>query len=151
MNDVQLTKEEIYRIKVWNVLKRAALAVLIFITISLIGCPYYRVFEQRMTGKAELERAKYNRLVKTTEAEATRIAAVDLAAADTIRAHGIATTNKIIGTSLKNNEEYLHFVWLQALEKSKGETIYIPTEANFPILEAGRLSRKQVVEPIPSE
>ena len=44
--------------------------------------------------------------------------------------------NRIIGQSLKGNEEYLNYLWINNIEKSNSEKIYIPTEAGMPILEA---------------
>lgn len=44
--------------------------------------------------------------------------------------------DKIIGQSLKGNEEYLNYLWINNIEKSNSEKIYIPTEAGMPILEA---------------
>jgi hypothetical protein len=54
------------------------------------------------------------------------------------RAHGVAEANKIIGNSLKGNEAYLRYLWIHNLAESKGDVIYVPTEAGLPILEAGR-------------
>jgi hypothetical protein len=33
---------------------------------------------------------------------------------------------------------YLHYLWIHNLAETRNEVIYIPTEANLPILEAGR-------------
>ena len=49
------------------------------------------------------------------------------------RQHGWYT-----GESLKNNESYLRYLWIQGLQDGTSEVIYIPTEANLPILEAAR-------------
>lgn len=113
------------------------LAVVAIIFLFLWGCPNYKVYQQRLLGKAELERATYNRKVAEQEAVAKKSAAKDLAAADTIRAHGVARSNQIIGQSLKTNHEYLHWLWIEQLEKAN--VVYVPTEANLPIIEAGRL------------
>ena len=59
-------------------------------------------------------------------------------AADIERAKAAAEANRIIGASLKNNEEYLRYIWIKGLQDGKGERIYIPTEAGLPILEAGK-------------
>ena len=65
-----------------------------------------------------------------------------LADADVLRAEGAAKANKIIGDSLKDNEAYLRYLWIQNLENSKEhQVIYIPTEAGLPILEATRLKK----------
>ncbi|MEO7040687.1 MAG: membrane protease subunit [Gemmatimonadaceae bacterium] len=105
-----------------------------------IGCPQYAVYEQRKTGEAELARATSNRTISVTEAHAKFEAAIELAKADTVRAHGIAESNAIIGQSLKGNPEYLTWLYLDNLKDTKDQIIYIPTEASLPILEAGRLA-----------
>lgn len=120
----------------WLVIGLIALVALLMFII-----PKYNVWSSGLKGKAELRRAEQNRQIKTEEARALKEAAYELAAADTIRARGIALSNAIIGESLRNNEIYLKFLWLQALEKNEGDVIYIPTEGNFPIMEAGRFNR----------
>jgi regulator of protease activity HflC (stomatin/prohibitin superfamily) len=112
----------------------------------LVGCPRYRVYTQEMEGKAELQRAISNRQIAIQEAHAKMEAAKDLAQAEIIRARGIAKANQIIGNSLKNNEAYLHWLWIDQLENNKNSVIYIPTEANLPIMEANRL-RGQIQQP----
>ncbi len=62
-----------------------------------------------------------------------------LADAEVIRARGVAEANKIIGDSLQGNEGYLRYLWITSLENSNQQVIYIPTEANLPILEASRM------------
>jgi regulator of protease activity HflC (stomatin/prohibitin superfamily) len=115
---------------------------LILISALLYGCPTYRVWQQGKEGEAELKKAQQNRQITIQEAQAKKEAAVMLAEAEIIRAKGIDSVNRIIADGLKGNEAYLHYLWLQALEKNSGDIIYIPTEANMPILEAGRLSKK---------
>jgi len=64
--------------------------------------------------------------------------AKNLAKAEIERAKGVAEANKIIGESLKGNEAYLRYLWIQSLSDGHSETIYVPTEANLPVLEATR-------------
>ncbi len=63
-----------------------------------------------------------------------------LADAEVLRAEGVAKANKIIGESLKENEQYLRYLWITDVAgKDVNKTVvYIPTEANIPILEATR-------------
>lgn len=121
------------------------IALVLGITLVMWGCPRYGVYEQNLKGEAELARAAQNRQIAVQEAEAKKESAKALADAEVIRAEGVAKANKIIGESLKGNEVYLHYLWLQTLEQSKGETIYIPTEANFPLMEAGRLNKHSAI------
>ncbi len=68
--------------------------------------------------------------------------AKSLAMAEVERAKGVAEANQIIGESLKGNESYLRYLWIQGLQYGSSEVIYIPTEANLPILEASRKLQK---------
>ena len=113
----------------------------IVIGAALVGCPKYNVYAQRLTGEAELARAESNRKIAVAEAEARKESAKQLAEAEVIRAEGVAKANKIIGDSLKNNEAYLRYLYITGLTDngSGAQTIYIPTEAGLPILEAKRL------------
>jgi predicted aminopeptidase len=114
-------------------------SVIAVICLGLWGCPNYHVYEQRLTGEAELARATYSKQVAVQEAQAKFEAAESLAKAEIRRAEGVAKANTIIGESLKNNESYLRYLWINNLDHEVAKTvIYIPTEAGLPILEAGR-------------
>lgn len=118
-----------------------AVFLLLLIVVPLAGCPTYHVWEQHMKGEAELARAESNRKVLIAQSKATRLAAAELAASDTIRAHGEARSNEIIGNSLagERGAARLRYLWIQGLENGNNrETIYIPTEAGLPITEASR-------------
>jgi len=52
------------------------------------------------------------------------------------KAKGIAESNKIIAGSISEN--YLRYLWVESLQNSEKQIVYIPTEANLPIMEAGR-------------
>ena len=102
------------------------------------GLPKYNVWQKGLAGEAELKQAEWNRQIAIREAEAKRESAVALAQAEVERAKGVAQANKIIGDSLEGNESYLRYLWIQGLNDGSGEVIYVPTEANLPILEATR-------------
>lgn len=107
---------------------------------SMWGCPRYAVYEQGLRGEAELARAEQNRKIKIQEAQASRDAAKMLADAEVERAKGVAEANKIIGDSLKGNQDYLRYLWIQNLQEgATPQVVYVPTEAGLPILEAGRI------------
>ena len=120
--------------------------LLVLLLFSLSGCgmwPPYRVWEQRLEGEAELAKAQYSRQVQIQDAQSKLEAARSLAGAEVERAKGVAAANKIIGESLKDNESYLRYLWISNLEQGEHkETIYIPTEAGLPILEAGKRGNK---------
>lgn len=136
---------------------------LITIILSFWAWPKYNVYKQELNGRAALKEAEWSKQILIEEAKAREQAAlmqakakVTLAeaegkakivrakaegAADIERAKAAAEANRIIGESLKNNEEYLRYVWIKGLQDGKGERIYIPTEAGLPILEAGKAGK----------
>lgn len=109
---------------------------------AMYGCPRYQVYTQELAGEAELARASQSRQIKIHEAKAKLEAATLDAQAEIERAKGVAEANKIIGDSLKGNEAYLHYLWIQGLQEgATPQVVYVPTEAGLPILEAGRIAR----------
>lgn len=117
----------------------AVVLLLGLIVLGLWGCPQYKVYNQRKEGEAMLAHAQSSREVAVAEAKAKMESATLLAQADTIRAHGIARSNQIIGKSL--TPAYLHWFWIDNIDKSNN-VIYVPTETNLPIMEAGRFFPK---------
>lgn len=118
---------------------------------SVAGCmrwyPEYNVYQQRMAGEAELAQAQYSKQVQVADAEGKLAAAKKLAEVEVARAGGVAQANKIIGDSLKDNEAYLRYLWITDTSAAKPSLIYVPTEANMPILEAGRLHAQPIPTP----
>ena len=110
--------------------------VIVFGSIIFIGGPQYNVWQQSLAGKAELQKAEYTRQVAVLEAQAKKDSAQQLAEAEVIRAEGVAKANKIIGDSLKNNREYLQYLYITGIEdgaKNGNVTIYVPTEGGMPV------------------
>ena len=123
--------------------KRISIAVLstllILIVVGMVGCPTYNVYVQKMQGAAMLAHAQSSKEIAVAEAKAKMESATLLAQAEVARAEGVAKANKIIGESLKNNEAYLRYLWINDLGQNTGKTVvYVPTEGNLPILEATR-------------
>jgi hypothetical protein len=112
--------------------------IVILIASSMAGCPRYRVWQQGLVGKAALERAMQDRQIAVQEAQAKKESSVLLAAAEIERAKGVAEANKIIGNSLKGNDAYLRYLWIDGLKSDRSQVIYVPTEAGLPILEDGK-------------
>jgi len=116
-------------------------AFLLFMA-GAFGCPAWGVYHRCMEGEAELAQAQSNRQIAILEAESKATAAQHLADAEVVRARGIAQANQIIGDSLNGNEAYLHYLWIETLEHNVDKTIvYVPTESNLPVLEAGRFGK----------
>lgn len=107
--------------------------------LLLWGYPKYRVWQKELSGKADLKEAEWSRQIAVEEAKARKESATLDAEAEVERAKGVAEANLIIGNSLRENEAYLKYLWVQGLHDGSSEVIYVPTESNLPILEAGRL------------
>jgi len=122
-----------------KIFAKAVMSGLIIIASSIGGCMYgmprYNVYHQELEGEAELAKANFSKQVAIQEAHAKMESAKLLADAEVIRAEGVAKANKIIGDSLTNNEAYLHYLFVNNLEHTQNQIIYVPTEANLPILE----------------
>lgn len=121
-------------------------AILAFTSAVLAGCPRYNVWEQGLAGQAALRRAEQDRQIAVQEAQAKKDASRLLAEAEVERARGVAEANKIIGEGLRGHEEYLRYLWIMSLEHTassvNGSTVvYVPTEANLPVLEAQRIGK----------
>lgn len=114
-----------------------ATVILGFIVLGMWGCPQYKVYSARKDGESQLAHAQSSKEVKVAEAKANMESAAYNAQADTIRAHGIARAISIVGEKLKGQQEYLHWLWIDNIEKNPNAVIYVPTEANLPIMEAG--------------
>ncbi len=121
----------------------AVIAIGLMIWGAMAVSRVYNVWAYKKAGEAQLAEATYSRQIAVKEADAKASAAVELAKAEIIRARGVAQANKIIGQSLNHNESYLRYLWIQTLESQHNKVIYVPTEANLPILEAGRLSKRK--------
>jgi len=103
--------------------------------------PVYNVWSSKLSGVAQLLKAESSKRIAVLDAEARKDSASALAEAEVIRARGVAEANRIIGDSLKNNEAYLRYLYINNLNEAGNKSnsiIYIPTEAGLPILEAGR-------------
>lgn len=96
--------------------------------------PLLKPWRAKQSGKAELAQAEQNRQIAILEATAKKDSFIQLAEAEVIRAEGIAKANKIIAGSI--TEEYLKYRFIEGLNDGNTEVIYVPTEANLPILEA---------------
>ena len=113
--------------------------IVLFVAALMPISRLYDVWAQGKEGEAELAKAESNRQIKTLEAKAAEESAKFLANSEVIRAEGVAKANMIIGDSLKQNEAYLRYLWIQGLQTNQMQVVYVPTEANLPIMEANRL------------
>lgn len=116
---------------------------LVLTAVGLVGCPQYAVYSQRLQGQALLAHAQAAKEVAVAEAKAKMESSKFLMEAEITRAQGVAKANQIIGESLKDNESYLRYLWITDVAASGTDktVVYVPTEANLPILEANRLKK----------
>jgi regulator of protease activity HflC (stomatin/prohibitin superfamily) len=116
---------------VWYWMVRV-LGVIGLVTAAILGgCPQYNVYSARLQGEAVQAQAHGARQALVSQAEAERDAAK-------MRAEAIA----IVGQAAKDFPEYRtqEFIgaFAEAMHNGKiNQIIYVPTEANVPILEAG--------------
>jgi hypothetical protein len=128
---------------VGRILSAIVLFCVTVVVVLMIALPQYGVWQKELRGKAMLREAEWQKRVLVEDAQAKMDAASLLASAEVERARGVAEANEIIGMSLRENEAYLRYLWINGLHDGSSEIIYVPTEANLPILEAtrGLLSR----------
>lgn len=121
--------------KTWTI-TFVVLAV-IFVVVTPVIVPYYQVWEQEMSGKAEFAKAEQNRKIKIEEAKANLEAEKLNAQAEVERAKGAAEAIKIENGSI--TPTYIQYLWVRQQSNLSDKTvIYIPTETNLPLLEAGK-------------
>lgn len=123
------------------------LGVLLLVAAGMLAMPQYRVYEQRLAGEAKLREAEFSKQIQEMDAKGKLAASKMLADAEVERAKGVAEANKIIGTSLKDNPDYLTWLWVEKVADNGNGIIYIPTEGGMPILEAGRGLNRRTPEP----
>ena len=116
-------------------------SVCLFIIIcvgSCVGIPYYNVWEQEMSGKAEFAKAEQNRKIRIEEAKANLESEKLNAQSEIERAKGAAEAIKIENGAI--TPTYIQYLWVrqQNLSSDNSKIIYIPTETGLPVLEAGR-------------
>jgi hypothetical protein len=102
------------------------------------GLPKYKIYKQNLHGQADLREAEWTKKISIETAKAGLASAEFYKKTEIKKAEGIAAANKIIGDSLEKNPRYLQYHWIEALGETQNRVIYVPTEGNMPILEAGK-------------
>lgn len=114
-----------------------SISILFLVIVGFtIAVPYYNVWQQEMSGKAEFAKAEQNRKIKIEEAKANLEAEKLNAQAEIERAKGAAEAIKIENNSI--TPTYIQYLWVRQQNTNANKIIYIPTEAGLPILEAGK-------------
>ena len=88
-------------------------------------------FAQSIEAKLRAEQESFQKEFEL--AKAKKDAEIEVA-----RAEGVAKSNEIIANSI--SDKYLRYKWIEGLQNNKDNmtVVYVPTEANLPIMEAGR-------------
>lgn len=118
---------------IWGIVVLAIISLAVILGL-MFGLPLYNVWQQEMSGKAELAKAEQNRQIKIEEAKANLEAEKLNAQAEVERAKGAAEAIRIENGSL--TPTYIQYLWVRQQNNVPDKVIYIPTEANLPILEA---------------
>lgn len=115
---------------------------IVMIVMSLmLGLPKYNVWRSNIAiekaenyGKAAMAEAEENRKIVVEEAKANLEVQKLNSQAEVVRAEGMAKSIEIENGKL--TQLYIQYLWVRNIDKMDGSKIYIPTEANLPILEA---------------
>lgn len=133
---------------------------------GLVGYPHWSVWAAHQKGLADLTRARNEQQIQVSVAQGrldgaelnkkariieeiadaeARFQAAELnKKAAVIEAEAVSAQIKEIGAQLTSHDLYLRWQWIKMMEEVGAEgtqTIYVPTEGNLPILEAGRLKK----------
>lgn len=114
-------------------------AVMAVILFSLFGYPVWNVWASKKNGEADYQQAINEQRIQIVEAQARFDAAELNKKAAIVEAQAVAAQVREIGEQLTKHDLYLKWQWIKMMEDrdTDTETIYVPTEAGLPILEAG--------------
>jgi len=113
----------------------AGLGAVVVIIILMVSLPLYSVWQQGLSGKAAL-----------TKAEQTRQIIVEQARAEKDSAELRADAIEIVGAAAQKYPEYRKQEFMGAFAEALNngnieKIIFVPTEAQIPITEAGRTNQ----------
>lgn len=135
--DVEIRKDNL---KVTVFFALTILAIILVVLGLLFGAIWgwktMSIWSKQQGGKAALAEAEYSKQVQVEEAKANLEAEKLNAQAEVERAKGAAEAIEIEGGNLSEN--YIRYLWVRNLEKSRDALIYVPTEGGIPLMEAGR-------------
>lgn len=124
-----------YGVGVGGIFTIVLLALLVIVG-AMAGCPQWNVYNARLSGEAALAKANSTKQVLVTQAQAEKDAA-------TLRAQAIEIVGKAAQEYPQYRQQEFIGAFAEALQDGKiSQIIYVPTEANIPIIEAGRLAHE---------
>lgn len=93
------------------------------------------LFKAEFSKKAKVEQAKADFESAKLEADTRLIESEANAKSKLIEANAKSKAIEVVGNALKRNPEYLKFQMIEGMYRYKSnKTIYVPTEANLPII-----------------
>lgn len=136
---------------VWRIIILLLFVVGIIWGLCALG-QIYGVWAAHKTGQADLAMAHNEQQIQVAKAKGRLDAAELNKEAEIIDASAVAKSVEIIGKALHDNQGYLQWKWIHMMEeRDSGDTIYVPTEAGLPILEAGNRKAKSQPTAAPAE
>ncbi len=115
------------------------LFVLVLIAWFLFGYPIWKVWAKEKQGEADLQQAHKEQQIQVSKAQGRVDAAQLNKQAAIIEAEAVSAQIERIGKQLTEHDLYLKWQWIKMMEeRPESSVIYVPTEANLPILEAGK-------------
>jgi regulator of protease activity HflC (stomatin/prohibitin superfamily) len=113
-------------------------AIVVVIAWQLFGYPIWKVWASQKQGEADLQQAHKEQQIQVSKAQG-RVDAAELnKQAAIIEAEAVSAQIESIGKQLTEHDLYLKWQWIKMMEeRPESSVIYVPTEANLPILEAG--------------
>jgi hypothetical protein len=111
---------------------------------SLVVRPHWEVWASHQQGLADLAVARNEQQIQVAKAQSRLDAAGLNKLAAIVEAEAVAAQITAIGAQLKEHDLYLRWQWIKMMEdgNSGAKVIYVPTEANLPILEATRMQKR---------
>jgi len=130
----------------WIIIKIIGAIVAVLLAWGRFGYQKWKVWASHQSGLADLTRARNEQQIQIAQADSRLAAAEKNKQAAIIEAQAVAAQIEAIGKQLTAHDLYLKWQWIKMMEDTSGDgdrtTVYVPTEANIPILEAGRLMPK---------
>lgn len=121
-------------------LVKVALGVVLVVVLFIGGCSYlnpkYNLYKANTEKQAVIKEQEAQSVAAEFRARSEVTQAQAKADAEVIRAEGLAKAQDIIASTL--TEDYIRYLYIQAIEGNPNQIIYVPTEGGLPILEAGR-------------
>jgi hypothetical protein len=120
------------------------IGIVILIAFLFWFLPTYKVWASQKSGEADLAQAHKEQQVQVAKAQGRLDAAALNKQAAIVEAEAVASQIEKIGENLTKHDLYLKWQWIKMMEdRPESSVIYVPTEANLPILEAGMRKQNQ--------